>query len=87
MSKAEAAKAKRRVAEYNARNEKPRKPRPGAAFVVHCKGVTKRYPLMIGPTSEQTIQMAADRLDDSGFQELARQVDAQLPPLVLEPLP
>lgn len=37
-------------------------------------------------TSEQKIQMAADRLDDD-VQELARLVDAQLPPLVLEPLP
>jgi len=91
MYKAAAAKAKRRVLEMRLLIEekephKPHKLPPGAAVIVHCKGVAKRYPLMISPMSEQTIQMAADRLEDSDFQELARLVDAQLLPLVLKSL-
>lgn len=74
MSKAQAKAARRRVAEHQA-IETPRK--------------LRQVRLMkIGPTDERQAQLAADRLGDlDGFQVLAAAVDAQLPRLVLEPLP
>lgn len=74
MSKAQAKVAAGRVLETHLRIVEEKKPRLAPGFIV-------------GPTSEQKIRMAADRLDEGGIQELVRLVDAQIPPLVLEPLP
>jgi nucleotide-binding universal stress UspA family protein len=72
VSKAEAPRAMARVEEMKTRNRKPRTP-------------SVRLQVVVGPPAATRIQMLADELCYEGvYQTLARAVDAQVGPLVLD---